>query len=636
MTWLLLGCALSPESTPLGETPACDPRELTPEEIRFRPLMCGDDAIRGGGIRRGDWILENNQLRIGIRSPGSSLSTLAGSGGSVVDLARFEGEDSMLEILPYQNGVLDIEDWEITETDHDITLQFVPHEAGIRLQTQQQELQFWGDVEWLFRPLEGTERIGQELRLPNQENVLYIDGTINDLGGDLLLSELIAIHIDSPSTIFSSQDAVPINISANGDSLVAYHENETLGFIPIQAPSAEEEYGLAVGYLLSDTTHIQAVKDGCIPSSLIEIQALEEEISIGDCGSVLIRLLEDTEERNGLLRTGEKTLFIAKDGERIPLSAALTDITIDAGFEFEPLNIRRLDPFIHPLLELHLQRALPETHSMSLHNLISSDSETRASRQKILLENIGRQLDYVLLSAQNVVPLENNPLPYYLQDQLFVEEGLFSIHPSGSFLSFPWTSRPQPAFGAIRVDTLSLEESLLIGMQKDRFLFLNYSELAEIRQEPLWQAPDFLRITSAEEALDFAQNCGEYPYSRPASDHVWLPHLNTISPSKVEFEHELRTGSLGLGNGPLLKISDASIQERFTRLQLYLHGNQENRPQYLRIYSEQGQEWSQTLSEFPFIETIVLPKRDVFCLVAWSDALGDTPWALSTPLYTED
>lgn len=626
MFWFLLGCQFSPDSISEEETFFCDPRTLSEKEIRLRPLFCGDDNISAGAIRRGDWILENNQIRIGLREIGSSLSTLEGSGGSIVDLALFGKKDSLLEILPYQNGILDVEAWEIIETEEEISIELYPLEAGIRLKIDQNQLQFWGDTKWLFRPPEGTEQIGQELILSNQDNILFIDGNIEDLGGDLIFSELNAIRIASPSNIFQSQEnALFIEVQATGEKLVFYQEETLLGFLPIE----DEE---AKGHIPPETTHIQAQKQGCISSPLTEIS--ETEVNIGECGSLLIRLDENGEEKHGILWVNQRAHFIAKEGHRLHFSQELIDIRIDAGLEFEPIDIESINPLENPSLEYPLQRALPDTHSISLHNLISPDHQIRESREEIILQNLGQQVDYVILSARNVVPSYQNPLSKQLRKEILFEEGLISEHADGSFLSFPWYSSGQPAFGAIRIDTLDFESSIAIGAQRDRFLILDYSAESEINPEILWQQPSFLWITSAEEALDFAQNCGSFPYSKPVSDHIWLPHLDQKSPSKKELEHELRTGSLGLGNGPLLKITQINLNEsRDDLLNIYLHGNREHHPQNLRLYSEQGEERAWEITEFPFQQTILLPERDVFCLVAWSEESDDSPWALSTPFY---
>ena len=145
---------------------------------------------------------------------------------------------------------------------------------------------------------------------------------------------------------------------------------------------------------------------------------------------------------------------------------------------------------------------------MSLRNLIANDPSVRKSRSNALLENIGLQIDYALLSARNIVPKYDNPLSAVHQDQIFLEEGLLSIHAQGQFLSFPWSSSNSAAFGAIPIHQLDFQESLKIAKQKDRFLILDYTSRFAISPEQDWTYPSFLLINTIDEAIDFAKNCG--------------------------------------------------------------------------------------------------------------------------------
>ena len=629
MLWIILGCQFNPvpKSSILEEELSCDPRILEAEEIRFRPFLCGDEDITGGAIRRGDWILENNSLRIGLRKPSSSLSTLEGTGGSIVDLSLVGGMDAVLEILPYQDGVLNIEDWETTELDDEISIQFLPLDGGIRLKTNDNQLQFFGDFQWLFRGLEGSNLIGQELLLPNQDPVLYIQAEIEALGSELLLSETESIQIAQADLIFSRQEgALDIELQSNGEHLLLYEEEHLLGFLPI-------DEGRAQGTILSSVSHLEAIRQGCLPSGRAPISMTE--LNVGDCGSVLIRLDEDGEERNGLLLLEQETFFIAKQGQRIPLITNAEQFIISAGFEYESIEMNTLDPFTHPNIEVSLERVLPPTHSISLYNLIHPDPSIQKTRTEVIEQNIGQQIDYALLSAQNIVP-SRTILPSQYQTEIIIEEGLLSLHSDGNILSFPWSQNKQAAFGALPIDQINLEESLSFAAQKQRFLILDYDAVSNVELGTLWQEPQLIWIRSQEDALDFAENCGEHPYSRPVSNHIWLPDLNHEDPSKVEIEQALRIGELGLGNGALLATQSFELNERANLLQIKLHATTQNQPQTLSLYSNEGLERTWSLIEFPFEELIVLPQKEVFCLVASSEELSLPSWALSTPIYPEN
>ena len=114
-SWTLVGACSHPVSSQLDD-PVCDPRVLDSTEVRARVLYCGDDEIPDGHGGRGDWLLENNHLKVVVRDVGTSLSRLEGTGGGVVDIALVDMDnvtednrpitlgDGLLEALPTQDG----------------------------------------------------------------------------------------------------------------------------------------------------------------------------------------------------------------------------------------------------------------------------------------------------------------------------------------------------------------------------------------------------------------------------------------------------------------------------------------------------------------------------------------------------
>ena len=70
------------------DEPSCDPRALSEDEVRTHTLLCGDEEVTDGHGGRGDWILENNRIRLILRDVGSSLARQDGTGGGIIDLAQ--------------------------------------------------------------------------------------------------------------------------------------------------------------------------------------------------------------------------------------------------------------------------------------------------------------------------------------------------------------------------------------------------------------------------------------------------------------------------------------------------------------------------------------------------------------------
>ena len=94
---LLPGC-FSPSE--VDDSWRCDPRILNPGESRVRRIPCSDELIDGGEGQKGDWLLENSQIRFIIRDAPMALTQLGTAGGSIIDVAEPNGEDGIIELLP--------------------------------------------------------------------------------------------------------------------------------------------------------------------------------------------------------------------------------------------------------------------------------------------------------------------------------------------------------------------------------------------------------------------------------------------------------------------------------------------------------------------------------------------------------
>lgn len=94
-----------PGIAPLVPDPAvetgCKPGPLAAGRTRAKVVECGDELIAGrlASGRLGDFVLENEHVRVIVRGPGEGYLMHGTSGGGIVDAARVGGEDLVKEIF---------------------------------------------------------------------------------------------------------------------------------------------------------------------------------------------------------------------------------------------------------------------------------------------------------------------------------------------------------------------------------------------------------------------------------------------------------------------------------------------------------------------------------------------------------
>jgi hypothetical protein len=104
----IAGCGDSadPGPRPLVEDPAvevgCLPGPVAAGVTRAKVVACAEELIGGrlAGGRVGDFVIENEKLRVIVRGPGEGYYLHGASGGGIIDAAAVGGEDLVKEILP--------------------------------------------------------------------------------------------------------------------------------------------------------------------------------------------------------------------------------------------------------------------------------------------------------------------------------------------------------------------------------------------------------------------------------------------------------------------------------------------------------------------------------------------------------
>jgi len=117
---------------------ACDPRLLSPGQVRAKPVVCEEELPSGPNAigRVGDLLLENSRARFVIRA-GAGHTFVGMDGGTLVDadVARAPGEagqERLQEIIPlFSLNAADLESLEVTEDGRDGRAVVVAHGPAV-------------------------------------------------------------------------------------------------------------------------------------------------------------------------------------------------------------------------------------------------------------------------------------------------------------------------------------------------------------------------------------------------------------------------------------------------------------------------------------------------------------------------
>jgi hypothetical protein len=611
------------------EDPTCDPRELTVDEVRFRPLLCGEEYIRQGDSRRGDWLLENNLIRLTIRDIGTSLTSIDGSGGSIVDIARPNGVDGVLEIVPWDGQAIELHSMTVQESESGITLEYNDGDFSISLAANEQYISFVGENDWMFHPLAGTALFGQMIIPPHNKYVYATDATIIDNGGSLLLLEPTTLTIGEAEEVFEwINDSQYLEGEADGEQLLLYQEEQLLGFLPI----IENSYA---GFIPLQSTHYQIQKSGCQIGSMTLIG---ESISpIESCGSILIRLQDEQSEVAGILRIQNEYNYIPKGGIEIPWGNYIDTASLYLGPAYETITISNIDPTSNPNLEYYVQRIIPREQLFQPLNLVSPDQSVRIENQKVIQRLIGEHTQYGILSANDTIP-NDDEIAVQLDNQIQFDIGLRSNTDNGFVLSWPWSRNLKEGFGALPASELSPIQLIAASQKQLRSTAVEWSLWKSIERDDLWEPPNFIIVNNDTEMQELLQEPDLLSKSSILGPYTWIPNLSDTIESKLETLQNLYYKQTTAGNGPYVSLQILRDTPRNITLKLSFSAPYWMNVETIALYSEEGiiQQWPVTTRQWE--KQITIQRYDKLILACWGSSQrewdSEVSWAITRPEWT--
>ena len=557
--WLLASCTVP--SLP-GDDSRCDDRELEQGEVRLRKIPCNAERISDGDGRRGDWLLENSEARFVFRAVGGSLSDVEGSAGGMVDAARPNGIDSLVELRPLE---FEFHSAAAESSEDRGTLRILGLHRGeeaeivYRLAADDPVLRIESPASWLLAPGEGSRLYGSTVE-PGHGRYVYAfqAGLEADLGGSLQLSDLEAFAVGEWEEVHGWLD--PNAVWAEGEADAAWVEAVPEG--TARLPVKDRVFG---GWLPSGTESVRAAQDGCKPGVPGPLEG-EGSLETGECGSMLARVRdEDGTPLPALLHWEGGTHPIPPGGERIALPPLAAGAWIEAGPGYEAFHAE-LDTAEHPSLSVVLRRTAPEGVLFMPHVLASPDRRIREDGAVLLRKAAGRGAALAVLASGRVVSPFSPPGPgrlwepwIHVQQASFAEEGLVQ--------AWPWSrNRNLPGFGAAPSHMLSPADLLSFSKKGGRMTMVGTDWAEDSGPLHEWEMrPDFIWVGGAEDLESYYGLLGSGLPLAPLGPVTWIHGLAGRTAQPEEILMQALDHRVTAGNGPWLEIEagGASTGEPF-------------------------------------------------------------------------
>ncbi len=625
--WTLIGACSQSVSNQFKDPP-CDPRALDETEVRVRRLVCGDEEIVDGHGGRGDWILENNRLRLSLRDVGSSLSRLEGTGGGLLDIALVDREnapttlgDGLLEALPMVDDQIASVRYIEEFTDEIRTGVVLTLDEGISIHIwlePNSPVLFVDSSDWSWRPKPEAEIYGAQIH-PNRDLPLWSGilqwnaDRIQSIDGDIVLTGLSSIEVASADDAWTSS-----SITVDG-SILGQHVEWIDAFDGSGDWIGRSWISDTVVSLPMDTTSVQFGAPGCVssPQGTVEDSVADlnlADLSVGTCGSIRIRVHQNGIEQHGLLQLPNKSIFLSKNGQRIPLIEHTEPSILWGAMTQEPQILQPLSTAFlttHPTLDIELSTAFEHANLDTLHiQTLSNNHSWTHSWNQSFWESIALGATHVLMVGNDSIPILDTNIP--LQSPIPLDDMQLGLLSDDAVLSWPWTPRRTRAFGALESDKMPPEDLLFQATAQGRFSAVDHDLYTDLR-DTLWDDPDFIWLPSP--TIDTLRAQCDFRQSLPLGPWTWFD--NDLIESTPE--RALRERAYSTGNGPKLSLSHPMDTPRQTILTLSIDHAEWMGLEQWELWSEAGLEAQGDIDAEPIRLNTLVPNRDHYCLIAWGN-----------------
>lgn len=540
----LVGCApvLSPE-------PSCDPRVLSPGEVRARRLSCSDDLLSDGEGRRSDWVIESAAARFVIRDTPDALTRLSIAGGTIVDAAAIDESDPLIEAVPSIGGqwlasgvVTRWSEAEAAGLDIDGFLpDGTPVQVRYTLPADSATLRIAGIDALTVTPRPGTERVGSVLEYRTGA-LLGVDGVVADAGGAVRFDGATMLTVGSRASVHDAlwPDGTETTGEASGTWAEAIGGGEVLARYPILSASY-------AGRLPPGTESIRAVQDGALDGLAV---APGGRTAVGASGSVRLRVTDGAGERHPATLYWDGTPYPTLPGEVAQTGPGEGTAIIYAGPGFE-LTAVDLTVEDEVAVNVNLPWAVTPAVLADLTLLTAPDVSERRDDDDILDEAAATGVRFAVLVARDEVSSASPGTSRHV----FARAGSQS-NGTGQPVAWSWSPSSKPAHGAAPWEGLSAEDLLSVMARRDgRTTIVGTDWLTEATDPLAWlPAPDMVRVTDLADLDTLVALYDDWLALPPVGPLTWVEGLETAY-AAVDVEAMLQDGRTIATTGPRIVLT---------------------------------------------------------------------------------
>lgn len=602
MAWWLLGCVAPPEGS---GSAVCDPRELTPGEVRVKQVGCGSELIGGGEGRVGDWILENAVARFVIRGTYAPLTELEGDGGTLIDAAAPGGTDLLVEYLP------DGDRSSLTPDQDGEAVVLVSPGVTWRLEPDVAALEVLGEGTGRLVPAPGVTRTGATL--DDGGAFLGFDGEVVAESGTPELAGVGRVGLTPEATW---PDGAAWTGTVDADQ-VAFERD---GLARVRYPVVEGEVD---GWAPPGSTP-KGVRAGC---------TYEGTTPVG-CASLLLRVQDqDGAELRAVVTDGAYSWTLPPGGGRVPAGTVARTLHVGAGPEFSVSTVAWAGvddtAFVTLFRELSAEGwALVDVDVPGL-----PDPDTRLASWEALSERVAWGVDYAVVVADDEIP----PLDIDDRDPILAAAG---SRTGGGVWSWPWTPNgKRPAHGAVPWQGLGVLDQLAVSQggesaARHTVVSWEWAGVALANSDPsAWtERPDFLWFADLNSTLNYWALLDGWVDVKPVSQFTWVRVDGVLNEPGIVAA--MLEGRVSAGNGARLSVDVARTVEGFHQVTATVEA-----PHWMR-FDEVSVTWRGDGARFIEYQPLndgqarfYLPD-DANWVLARAEGTGQQPWTDGTAWVT--
>jgi len=545
--------------------------------VRIETILCYDVGIPGGDGGVGDIFIATPHYRAILRGPLASLTSPGASGGTLIDLATWDGRDTLHEVIPnVSGGWLDVLDLAVEETG--VTLTGTPTpllDRGAVTDTQRTSVTWLVNAEDPWLRVRGAQGLwfhghgeGQWLggRWHARDTVIAADGdAMTDWGGSMRLDDTTALLVGEAEDTYRLIGDTPISgIAPQAEALELFEQTERVGLLTLATDDFESK-------VPANVNSVRAIARGHAPSARVA-PSENLNLTIGPSGAVRIQPRWGSGLEHPITvywdvgdRTGQTIL--PSTGGSIPTGPGEVTLRLSAGRTYETIHttitigdgqgvglearwVARLDP--GDWVPVAMQWPSDRSHAWS-------GSNERASAEA-LTEGF-RFVVHAPLNEVSDASGEVAGLQALLQQRgsrLFTDSG-------AQIVSRPWTPQAHRAgHGAIDPRGLTAEEALASaagGPGKDRRTMVDLAWLREVREPyTVGPTPWFVALATSEafnpttDWQDWFRWLDASAPLSPAGPVTWVHVPNARQLGLVDVETALNRGHVSTGTGPLISL----------------------------------------------------------------------------------